>query len=130
VDPAVTRRAAAHRDHSRRRSGERQRQEPDGQGEGPEEVTAELQLEAVGRRHAGRRGHLAGIVDQQVDGRAGREDAVGELPDGRQVGQIDPANVELGAGVLGQDLGARLLALAEREVLEVLIAGLLARSSR
>ena len=51
---------------------------------------------------------------QRVDGSAVRDQAVGELRYRGQVGQVDPADLELGAGLAGQDLLARLLPLGDR----------------
>ncbi len=114
VDPAEIGHAAAHRDHARRRRGEHERQQPDGQRERAEEIAAELQLEAVGGAEAGRRRHHPGVVDQQVERRAVGDQAIGEVPDAGQVGEVDPAHLELRGGMLGQDLGPGPLALRGR----------------
>ena len=56
----------------------------------PEMVGADLALEPVDRLRVGH-GHDAGVVDQDVGG----VDPVGELPDRRQVLQVESAHLDL-----------------------------------
>ena len=64
------------------------RQQQVGQREVAEVVGADLQLEAVLCARLGR-GHDAGVVDQDVEVAV---PALGELPDRREVGEVEPAH--------------------------------------
>ena len=70
-------------------------QEEAGEGEVAEVVGADLQLEAVGGL-APRRGHHAGVVDQQVE--AGRRERLGEGAHRGQVGKVELRHVRRRAG--------------------------------
>ncbi|CAO0833576.1 hypothetical protein SMICM17S_13081 [Streptomyces microflavus] len=111
VDPAVGGGSAAHRGDPGCGGGQEQREQTDGEGERPEEVAAELELEAVGGGHPGGRGHHARVVEQQVERGAVGDEPVRKRLDGGQVREVDAADLDPGPGVLGQDLGAGLLAL-------------------
>ena len=68
-----------------------------GQGEVPEVVRAELHLEAVDRATEGQR-HHACAVHEQVDRAVRRGELVGERAHRGEVGEVEPCDLELGAG--------------------------------
>ncbi len=114
MDPPEVGDAAAHGGHARRGRGEDEGQQSHGERERPEEVAAELKLETVGRRHPGGRRHHSGVVDQHIDRRAVRQQAVSELLHRRQVGEVNPPYLKLRVRVVSENLVPRLLAFRWR----------------
>ena len=103
VDPAQLVPVAAHGDHPRSRRGQQSGQDQAGQGEGPEMVGPELQLEAVAGPVVGGH-HDPGVVDEQIDPGVAVGDLAGRRADGRQRGQVQGHALGAGAGLGGGDL--------------------------
>ena len=93
--------------------GEQKGQQAHRQRERAEEVAAELQLEVVRRGHSGGRHHHSGVVQEQINGYAVAGEPVAEVAHRGEVGQIDPADLQVCVGVGGENLGLRLLALVQ-----------------
>lgn len=95
VEPGEPLALAADRDHARVGGGQQVGHEEAGERERTEVIRAELGLEAVGRPGERHHGH-AGVVHQEVE--AVVAPALGETADGFQVGEIEHAQLGVGAG--------------------------------
>src|ERR1700679_2459939 len=86
LDLAVAVRERGDGDDARRGGGEQLREEQPGERKVAEVVGAKLALKAVGRELAGGEGHDAGVVDEDVEGKAAGGEGGGEGADGGEGG--------------------------------------------
>jgi hypothetical protein len=103
-------REAADRHHAGARHRQHLLEQQPGQGEGPQVVGAELQLEPVPGGLPGRE-HHPGVVDQQVDPGVLGPQFAGGGADGIQAGQVEGLDRDVRAGGGAGDAGGGALAL-------------------